>query len=229
MVSTYGSNLAISGQTHAASWGRTFKPSTGARGVVAAYGVNSTALSYILDDPGLAERITEGAHRPVATFAHAALWGNSTAQGYIGNLRTYGQSNWGFSSGKVDLLGRSAGAAAALNWAKANPTLVNAIALLIPAVDLQDIDTNNRGSYSASIEAAWGGAVPDASNPADNTASFTGFPIAIWRSTDDPVCVQSVVDPFASAVGATVHSLGAIGHSTSSLVPQEVADFFAAH
>lgn len=231
MVSTYGSNQAISGQSHSASWSRLFKPSSASRGVVATFGVGSDALTYVaaaVAGNDLIQALTL-AGRPIASFAHGALWGNSTAQGYIGNLRTYGQSNWGFASGKVDLLGLSAGAAATLNFAKANPTLVNSIALLLPAVDLQDIDTNNRGGYSASIQAAWGGAVPDASNPADNYASFTGFPIEIWRSTDDPICTQAAVDAFATGVGATVHSLGAIGHTASTLDVQQVVDFFAAH
>jgi hypothetical protein len=93
-------------------------------------------------------------------------------------------------------------------------------------VDPQDIDTNNRGGFSASIQAAWGGAVPDASCPAKNTASFTGFPIKVWYTSDDPVCIPSVVTTFASAVGATTVNLGAVGHTGTTIDPTQVVSFF---
>lgn len=227
MITSYGSNQAISGQTHSVSFSRLFKTSSPVRGVIQCPGAGSTSLSYLVNFDLMDAIVKSG--RPLASFPHGNLFGNSTAVGYVANIRTYGQSNWGFASGKVDLMGGSAGAAAALNFAKANPTLVNAIALIIPGVDLQDIDTNNRGGFSAAIQTAYGGAVPDASNPADNTASFTGFPIKIWYSTDDPVVLPEIVTTFASAVGADIQSLGAIGHANTSINPQQVVDFFNAH
>ncbi len=122
------------------------------------------------------------------------------------------------------------GAAAALNWTKANPTLVQALALVIPAVDLQDIHANNRNGYAASIATAWGGGAPaDANNPADNAASFTSFPILIAYSTSDPICTQASVEAFGTAVGAEMVNLGAVGHASTGLSAQTIIDFFNAN
>lgn len=229
MFSTYGSGQAISGQPHSVSWGRLFKPSTGNRGVVFCPGHLGTALSYLTNDAVTAAMTKALAEVgiPVASLPHGANWGNSTAQGYVGNIRAYGQTNWGFSAGTVDLIGGSAGAALALNWAKANPTLVRRIALFIPAVDLQDIHANDRGGYASSIATAWGGGAPaDANNPADNAASFTGVPIKCWYSTDDPICVPAAVTAFCTAAGATAVSLGAQGHAITGLNVADVVSFF---
>lgn len=230
MVTSYGVNQAILGQAHCRAASRLFKGS--ASGLLYVPGNASTALTFI-DDPVYRREIAEAftlAGIPVASLGTSNLWGNSTIQGRIGALKTYAQSNWGFASGPINVFAVSAGVPASLLWAKANPTLVNKLALVLPAVDMQDIHDNNRGGFAAAIEAAWGGAAPtDANNPADLTADLAAFDIAMWTSSDDFVCVPDVVDPFGVAVGAETHSLGAVGHTLTGLDPQQVLDFFAAN
>lgn len=228
MVSTYGNNQAIASQNHCAAWGRMHKPSGSYPGIVWMHGIGTTATYFLTSEDGLADKLTKDG-RPVASCDPGQLWGNATAQGRVSSLRTYGQSTWGFAAGTVDLIGFSMGTAAVLNWAKANPTLVGKIALILPAVDVQDIHANNRGNHAATIATAWGGSAPsDANNPADNTADLSAFDHAIWYSTDDPVCVQSVVTTYGTAVGAEMHSLGAVGHTSTGINSDEVVDFFNA-
>lgn len=202
-------------------WDRLYK--SGGKGIVGIPGLNGTDWPVDSADPTV---VAAGYSK--AVIASGALWGNSTHQTRVTDARTALSNSFAVAT-KVWLSAGSMGAAAAFNWAKANPTLVQGIVASIPAVDLQDIDTNNRGGNSASVQAAWGGAVPDASCPAKNTASFTTIPTLIYYSTDDPICVPSVVTAFGSAIGATMVSLGAVGHATTGANPQAAIDFMNSH
>ena len=205
-----------------AIYDRTYK--SGGRGIIGIPGVDGT--DWPIDTATDPTVVAEG--WPKMQIASGQLWGNATHQTRITDARTALIASPGAINGKVYLSAGSMGAAAALNWAKANPTLVQAISLAIPAIDLQDIHANNRGSYAAQIAAAWGGGAPaDANNPADNAASFTSIPIKIWYSTDDPVCTAATVTAFASAAGATAVSLGAQGHSAAGIPTADVIDFYA--
>jgi pimeloyl-ACP methyl ester carboxylesterase len=200
--------------------------------VIFCHGATTGALAYLEGPPYPSLEMTRllcDAGRPVASFPADSNWGNSTHQGRIASIRTYGQANWGFSSGTVDILALSMGAAGALNWAKANPTHVNRIVLLDPAVDLQDIHANNRGGFAAAISTAWGGGAPsDANNPADNAASYASIPMKVWYSEDDAICTAATVTAFAAAAGAETQSLGAVGHNLTGLSPSEVVAFLTA-
>jgi S-formylglutathione hydrolase FrmB len=224
-VGQYQATLA-----HSALYSRLYKPGS-ARGVIVCGSVNSTDDSWITSDANgqlVAKAVADSGFSLIGTSSDA-LWGNSAALTRVSNLKTYFQGSLPLAAaGTVDLIGISQGATTALNWAKANPTLVRRIALLVPAVDIQDIYTNDRGSLAAGISAAYGGAPPDASTPAKNAASFTGFTMKIWRATDDPICTPTTVDAFATATGATTASLGAVGHSITALDGQQVAAFLAA-
>lgn len=164
-----------------------------------------------------------------AEFGGTNLWGNPTTVTRIGQAWTKVKALMDTAVDQFIGIGVSKGATALLNYAKDNPADVAGLALFIPAVDIQDMHTNDRAGSAASIAAAYGGgAPPDSSNPADNTGALDAIPQEIWRSTNDTACVQSVVDSYATAVSATVHSLGAAGHSAASVSAAEVAAFLAA-
>ena len=175
-----------------------------------------------------------GAGIPIAADNTGADCGNSATRTRITNLRTFAQTattGLGFASGKVHLLGVSMGGTAVLNWAKNNLSLVQSIGLILPAVDIQDINTNNRGGLASAINTAYAGAPPDADTPAKNAASFVGIPMKIWYASDDPICLPGLTLTFASTAGATTVNLGAVGHAgeTSAVDPGALANFFAAN
>lgn len=168
---------------------------------------------------------------PLASTAQSTTWGNDAKVGHMGTLLTNAQSSL-FASGKVHLLGGSAGATSCLRFAKANPTLVQSLALFIPAVDIQFIyDTNPGGfGFDSQISTAYGGRPSDAQNPATSTPSFTSFPIKIWYSDNDPICTPSSISTFAAAVGATTVSMGSLGHGYGPpLSGRSIGAFFAAN
>lgn len=192
----------------------------------------------------LDERFWNGGHDalarrgvPVASgdYSSPAHWGNDAAIASMpAVLNALAAVAGPAGVGRVRLIAVSIGAALALNWARQNPTRVAAIALLTPAVDVEDIRANNRAASAAEIEAAYGGAAAwqtarPTHNPVEYAAALTDIPIAVWRSGDDPTCVPARVDAFAAAAGADVHDLGNVGHSAGTLNGDDVADFLLAH
>jgi hypothetical protein len=163
-------------------------------------------------------------------------WGNDTSQTAVGTGKTNVQAAWG-KAGKVGLLATSMGALAALNWARANPTLVACVGLVVPVVDLAYEHNNDVSGYGSEIEAAYTNlagytAAVATHDPMQNTAAHaSGPPIKMWRSTDDAVAVTARQDAFAAAVGANcaVSSLGAVGHLPQTTPPAEVVSFFQAN
>lgn len=158
-------------------------------------------VRYITDDHGI----------PVASCATLDLWGNSTHRTNISQLRTNAQTAR-FASGKVHLLGASAGGLAACNWAKNNPTLVQSLVLLIPVLNVQGVYSEDRGGFASAVGTAYGGAPPDADNPADYAADLNGLPISVYYSTTDTVTTEAETLAFIAASGAEGSSMGALGH-----------------
>lgn len=174
-------------------------------------------------------------------FATASLttlntWGNSTIRTDVSTLKTNCQTAQTpqpavFAAGKVHLVGISMGGLIALNWAKANPTLVQSITLVIPVLDVQAVYDENRGTFTSLIAPAYGGGRPtDADNPIKNAGSFTGFPINLYYSTTDPITTLSESESFAAATGAVPRSMGALGHGSGApWGGADMARFIAAH
>lgn len=148
---------------------------------------------------------------PVVTMGTLATWGNSAVRADMATLKTTAQTSF-FGSGKVHLLGVSAGGLCALNFAKNNPTLVQSLSLLIPVIDPQAVYDGNLGGFQASISTAYGGRPANADTPSQNAASFIGIPTKIWYSTSDTITSSSITTTFAAAAGATAVSMGAVGH-----------------
>lgn len=152
---------------------------------------------------------------PVATMGTLNTWGNSAVRTSMSTLKANAQTAE-FKSGKVHLLGVSAGGLCVLNWAKNNPTLVQSIVLLIPVLDVQAVYSGNRGSFQSVIGTAYGGAPTDADNPADYAADLNGIPIRIYYSTSDTITLEAETLAFISASGAEGVSMGAQGHFWAS-------------
>lgn len=194
-------------------------------GIVVIHGAGVDA-DYFLNDPLsnlIVPNIVSTNQMPaIATDAGGNLtWGNSTAQTAMDATMTFFTSQMK-ADDRVILLGQSMGGTTVLNWARNNPTKVAAIALHLPIVDLQDIVDNNRGpGLGPTVPPAYGNppgnVIPSAFNPAANTADYVGMPIRIWYSTNDLSCDPTVVTAFGTAVGATMTSLGPVGHSITGI------------
>jgi alpha-beta hydrolase superfamily lysophospholipase len=165
-------------------------------------------------------------------------WGNDASQTKVGDAKIRLQSAAvGAASGKIGLIGISAGALTVLNWARANPTLVAAIALICPVVDLAYEHDQNIAGFAAEIEAAYTNlagytAAVATHDPMQNTASHaSGPPIRMWRTTDDTVAVTARQDAFAAAVGSNLvtTSLGTGGHTGANIDATQVVSFFQAN
>lgn len=182
-------------------------------GAVVLFGATGTRDSWFAWDAAAYElREITGRGIPVASIGTLDYWGNATIRSNISTLVTNAQATH-FKSGKVHLLGASAGGLSVLNWAKANPTLVQSIVLLIPVVDVQAVHSENRSGFASAINTAHGGAPPDADNPADYAADLSGVPIKLFYSTNDPVTTEAESLAFIAASGAEGVSMGAQGHS----------------
>ena len=197
----------------------------GVRGVVYLHGANATAMScrdYLnIGELHLINALAEAF--PVLSVEAGGLtpWGNSTAVARVGDAVTYLQGTRGAKAGTVLLVGASMGAVTALNYARANPTLVGAVVGLIPALDLDDIVTNNRGGGAASVNTAYGtyneGTHGATYNPATYASTFT-IPTRLYYASDDTTCIPSTITVFdAACASATAVSVGALGHTQAAI------------
>lgn len=164
-------------------------------------------------------------------------WGNDTSVSRLGSAAYYAQTVLGAKgggSGKSLIYAPSMGALAALNFARAYPASVAAIALVCPVVDLAYQHDQNVQGYAASIETAYGGASGYAAevagnDPMQNAAAIAalGIPMKMWRSSNDVVAPTARQDAFATAANIPVVNLGAIGHTLTNVPWSDVASFLA--
>lgn len=176
----------------------------------------------------------------IASFATEWTWGNDSSVNRIQQLYTYAQSNHGFSGTKVHLVGVSMGATCVLNWALVHPTKVASLSLILPCVDIQDIEDNARATEWGIPQpsTAYGDVrPPDDHNPADNAASYASMPVRIWYSTNDEISMPATITAFAAGSGADLISmgdqpphLGIPGHSLDSgFTARTVREFMDLH
>lgn len=181
--------------------------------------------------PGILAPITRMLHPVVAPSLGSAHWGNATARTRIGDAITWGTANRNVA-GPVVLVGTSMGVTAALNYAADNPGAVACVVGIIPAIDLQAIRVADTNGARAGIDTAYGvvypAALPTGSNPAARTAELD-IPIQLWTASDDAVSANAPA--FATATGAVVNDVGALGHDNDAVAavdPNIVAAFIAA-
>lgn len=161
-------------------------------------------------------------------FGGMQTWGNATSQ-------TIQEAAMGLfvPSLPAILLGGSMGALTTLNTARDNGAAVAIILLLIPALDLADLH-DNRG-FDVVIDAAYGGhagyvAAEPTRSPVNFEAAIAALdaPVHIWYSTDDAICIPAITEAYGTAVGATMHSLGAVGHSAFNVDTEELVEIVRA-
>lgn len=140
-------------------------------------------------------------------------WGNDTVIDRIDDVWAYAIANHGFRDDLVHLIGASMGAPCVLNWAARNVDSVASISVAIGAVDIQDIENNDRVvPYSLpEPKSAYGGSgPPNDHNPADQTAELAplGEKIKMWQSNNDSICLIGPAEDFADATGAQLVNIG---------------------
>lgn len=213
----------------------------GLPGVLFCHGANQTCyVSRATTTTGqfaLTNALGEAFSLAITDTGGTAAWGNNTSIAAVGQVKTWLQGTWGAKAGKVALVGVSMGAVTALNYARANPTLVSCVVVCIPVIDLNDIVVNNRGSLAASVNTAYGGTYNDGTDgpthsPAQYAASFT-VPTLGYYSSDDTTAIASAVTTFDTAcAAATFNSVGALGHSEAAVAAaptSAILDFIWAH
>lgn len=152
------------------------------------------------------------------------LWGNANCRTYTSDAWTWVKNNRSASTANPVLLGISHGAPSLLNWHRVTQTCAAAV-LILPAIDMEDIRTNDTLSLRAEIDTAHGvtypTSLPAGVNPAQNTSNYTNLPQQIWYSSDD--AVSNNVTTYGSAVSAEMHNLGALGHTNAAVAAVDIA------
>ncbi len=212
-------------------------------GVLVFHGAGGTAFNSMDSSTAgqlqIFQRLSEVYPTVSADWGGASNWGNDTAISRVTSGQTYIQGSTAScraKSGKVMLVGLSMGFTTACNWARANLSQVACIVGIIPANDVNDMVTNNRGGTAAGINAAYGGTYSESTdgpthNPTNYAASLN-VPIKLWYSDSDTVVVPSTVTNFvAHAPNASAVDVGSQGHSEATMLSvnmNDVLSFIAA-
>jgi hypothetical protein len=204
------------------------------RGIIHCHGRGGTPADATVLGGGLFYVIQAcGAIAPniMPTLGGTTTWGNDVSQTKLGDAITYLQGTLGAASGTVCIYAASMGALTALNYYRANPTKVAAIALGMPAVDLAYEHDNNIGGWAVEIETAYGGtsaynAAVAGHDPMQHTSDFTGVPMKVWYASDDTAAITARQQAFISATGCQSQNLGAVGHTLTAVPADEVVAFF---
>lgn len=233
MPSEFGAGLVFAGEKHYVRGPqRAFWPKGSLRPAPLAlylHGATGTALSNVQDpyEMNLLRRLA------TRYLVLAADWGGDTYANDTGIARVAAgianaRAKYNVDSDPVMLVGMSMGNAVGMAYTKANPGDVRAIAGMIPGLDLNDVDVNNRGGLAAAMNAAYGGDYVDSVHGPDHSpVRFAAdlpadLPIRLWTSTNDTYIPPAVQDAFFAARPQTVRtSLGAAGHSTASITGRE--------
>jgi hypothetical protein len=232
-VTTRGIDVAAASENYSSFFGRLYKPDASKRLVLAFTGGPGDDRDFITTSAS-ASHIFEGLadyDRPVfsAQFGGADQWGNSTALDRISKAWTKAQAVLSTRTDKFIGIGISKGGTALLNDYVLNPTRYQALALFVPAVDIQDVFDNNRGGNQAAINTAHAGRPSNANNPAAHPTSYANVPITIWAASDDIVTPIATMKNFASASNASLKDMGAVGHTAANVPIDEVLRFLGPH
>lgn len=187
----------------------------------------SQALGVGVDAIRLMLAAVADAGFPVVAFSAEQTFGNTTAQARIIDALAWAQSSLGATADPPFLIGMSMGGCAALRFAAANDCA--GVIGLEPVFDLQAIRDGNVMGLRSVIDTAWGvtypAALPAGADPADDPAALTDVPTQLWYATDD--LITTGIDDFATAIGADLHSVGALGHGATAIAAVTIADVLA--
>lgn len=228
VVSTYDGSASSSIGEANLSFLRKADPRAGtARGVILCHGASVTESRY-LDATNVPEQnrvvraITDAGYPCLAHRQMSDGWASDAAIAKVALAKTYLQGTLGAKSGKIILFGTSMGGALAMAYARANPTLVQALVLFLPVSDVQDIVTNNRGGLASSVNAAYSGGYSDGTygathNPTLFASSLAGIPVQTFYATDDAIVIPSTVTTVMTAIGGVdLHAVTG-GHADAAL------------
>lgn len=209
--------------------------------VVFCHGRDGSALrpTEFTDTFGTLEGIVRGGYPMVASdLGGRRNWGNDLAIGRVGDARAFAQrAPLLASTGKVLVLGESMGCLAACSWAARNPSLVQALVLMVPAVDLAfHHDNDTLGQAATEIDEAYGGhdayvaALPTHSPVAYAAESLVGrFPIHVHYGDDDDLApYEESIAPFVAAAGATTFAKDGGGHDLQGIDADAILALFDA-
>lgn len=165
--------------------------------------------------------------------AGSGLYGNDTVLARIEAAWTWAKANVAVKQDKFIIDAGSRGTVDAINYAQRNPSKVIALVAGIPVCDAEDVRANNRSNQQAAIEAAYTNnagwqAARASRNPVEIAASYgaTGIPSRFYVSSNDNVALPQYADQFvASASNVSKVDIGAQGHSTNGLNPNDVSDW----
>lgn len=135
------------------------------------------------------------------------LWGNSTAIARVTTAKAYLQGTMGAKTGKIGFVGQSMGHLTAMNWVAQNLASTACVVSSMGVCDLNDIYGNP--SYTASIDAVYGGAWSNATygatyNPIINTATkYAGLKWLSYRGDSDTVASPATSAALAAGIGGT--------------------------
>jgi pimeloyl-ACP methyl ester carboxylesterase len=203
-------------------------------GVIALHGV--TASATFVDLYPVANELASRSYLVVGVDAGGTTtWGNDASLAAVSDARTWLLAN-GAAAGQVVLLGASMGSVVGLNWLRANPTLVACAQFALPIPDVEAVRAANRGGLQAGIETAytnnagWQAARPT-HNPVEYQASLVGgAPVRLDYSTDDTIGLPAEATDFAADVDVVeAYSMGAVGHTYTSIDKVAVADWVEAN
>lgn len=159
------------------------------------------------------ELVSYGRGLTVGAASVDETWGNAEMRARIDTCIAANRAKGYFTTDRVSLLGGSMGGLCALTYALANPTKVRRIVVAITPFDLQRVyDDDWGGVLRASMVAALGGPPTDADNPIARMDELAHIPMLVYASTDDPISSYEAAVEFANGTGATLETMGAIGH-----------------
>lgn len=184
--------------------------------IVFCHGRDGSALrpTEYTDTYGTLEDIVRGGYPMVASdLGGPRCWGNDLSIARVGAARALAQrAPLLAASGKVLVLGESMGSLAACNWAARNPSMVQALVLMVPAVDLAwHHDNDTLAQAAAEIDTAYGGqdayvAGRPTHSPVEYAAQYLAgrFPIQVHYGEDDELApYEDSIEPFVQRAGAT--------------------------
>lgn len=174
-------------------------------GIAFVHGAGSQA-DYCLASYGNQNRTTQrmGSIFPaIAGDAGGDTWGSSTGitrlDGYLTRLKARSDVD----PTKYALISGSMGGIVSLNYAAQASVKPKAIVSVIPVLNPNDIVTNNRSGYAASINAAYGGAYNEATMGATynpwtmrNDPKLKGIPMLLFYGTTDALCLPQYATDF---------------------------------
>lgn len=216
------------------------------------HGAGSTS-TYCISPLGSQSTVTntivdQGGHVGIAQdLGGLETWGNATARSHMTLTYNHLMANHDVKDEKVFLMFGSMGGITSLNWTAQNASKVAGIIGVIPVINPNDIQLNNRWNYGPSIDAAYGGDYQEAtygstSNPHTMalTGVYAGIPMLFFYGLTDDLCLPIYCEQFAdraNALGGLVTIVGINdGHTFSCYDTvanptnrQMILDFLAEH